>query len=176
LAALEYAATVLSVELARLHSAAEAELRSQAARERDIARARAAELAASEARQRAILEAAHDAVISIDRYARVSYVNSAFERIFGYRAGEATGRELADVVVPPSLREAHRQGFARYLATGQPRILDRRIEITAMRADGSQFPAELTVTCTGPAAEPVFTRYGPAITQRPRAEAKLMRS
>src|SRR5262249_2026950 len=83
LAALEYAATVLSVELARLHSAAEAELRSQAARERDIARARAAALAASEARQRAILQAAHDAVISIDQRGRVTYVNSAFERIFG---------------------------------------------------------------------------------------------
>ncbi len=72
LAALEFAATVLSVELVRLDSVAEAELRSQAARERDIARARAAELAASEARQRAILEAAHDAVISIDRRGRVS--------------------------------------------------------------------------------------------------------
>ena len=176
LAALEYAATVLSVELARLQSVAEAELRSQAARERDIARARAAELAASEARQRAILEAAHDAVISIDRYARVSYVNSAFEHIFGYRADEVTGRELAEVVVPPSLREAHRQGFARYLATGQARILDRRIEITAMRADGSEFPAELTVTRTGPAGEPVFTGYVRDITERQRAEQELMAS
>ncbi len=176
LAALEYAATVLSVELARVLSVAEAELRSQAARERDIARARAAELAASEARQRAILEAAHDAVISIDRHARVSYVNSAFGHIFGYRAGEVTGRELAEVVVPPSLREAHRQGFARYLATGQARILDRRIEITAMRADGSEFPAELTVTCTGPAGEPVFTGYVRDITERQRAEHELMAS
>jgi PAS domain S-box-containing protein len=176
LAALEYAATVLSVELARLDSVAEAELRSQAARERDIARARAAELAASEARQRAILEAAHDAVISIDRYARVSYVNSAFEHIFGYRAEEVTGRELAEVVVPPSLREAHRQGIARYLATGQARILDRRIEITAMRADGSEFPAELTVTRTGPAGEPVFTGYVRDITERQRAQQELMAS
>jgi PAS domain S-box-containing protein len=157
-------------------SVAEAELRSQAAGERDIARARAAELAASEARQRAILEAAHDAVISIDRYARVSYVNSAFEHIFGYRADEATGRELAEVVVPPSLREAHRQGFARHLATGQARILDRRIEITAMRADGSEFPAELTVTRTGPAGEPVFTGYVRDITERQRAEQELMAS
>jgi PAS domain S-box-containing protein len=176
LAALEYAATVLSVELARLQSVAEAELRSQAGHERDIAQARAAELAASEARQRAILEAAHDAVISIDRYARVSYVNSAFEHIFGYRAGEVTGRELAEVVVPPALREAHRQGFARYLATGQPRILDRRIEITAMRADGSEFPAELTVTRTGPAEDPVFTGYVRDITERQRAEQELMAS
>ena len=176
LAALEYAATVLSVELARLDSVAEAELRSQAARERDIARARAAELAASEARQRAILQAAHDAVISIDRRGRVSYVNSAFEHIFGHRAGEVTGRELAEVVVPPSLREAHRQGIARYLATGQARILDRRIEITAMRADGSEFPAELTVTRTGLTGTSAFTGYVRDITERQRAEQELMAS
>ena len=175
LAALEYAATVLSVELARLRSVAEAELRSQAARERDIARARAAELAASEARQRAILQAAHDAVISIDQRGRVTYVNSAFEHIFGYRADEVIGRELAEVVVPPSLREAHRQGFARYPATW-PAVLDRRIEITAMRADGSEFPAELTVTRTGLTGTSAFTGYLRDITERQRAEHELMAS
>jgi len=175
LAALEYAATVLSVELARLKSVAEAELRSQAARERDIARARAAELAASEARQRAILQAAHDAVISIDQRGRVTYVNSAFEHIFGYRADEVIGRELAEVVVPPSLREAHRQGFARYPATW-PAVLDRRIEITAMRADGSEFPAELTVTRTGLTGTSAFTGYLRDITERQRAEHELMAS
>jgi len=176
LAALEYAATVLSVELGRLQSMAEAELRSQAARERDIAQARAAELAVSEARQRAILEAAIDGVISIDRHARVTYVNSAFERTFGYRAGEVIGRELAQLVVPPSLREAHRQGFAHYLESGQSRILNQRIEITAMRADGSEFPAELTVTRTGPAGEPTFTGYVRDITERQRAQRELVAS
>jgi PAS domain S-box-containing protein len=175
LAALEYAATVLSVELARLKTVAEAELRSQAARERDIARARAAELAASEARQRAILQAAHDAVISIDQRGRVTYVNSAFEHIFGYRADEVIGRELAEVVVPPSLREAHRQGFARYPATW-PAVLDRRIEITAMRADGSEFPAELTVTRTGLTGTSAFTGYVRDITERQHAEHELMAS
>lgn len=176
LAALEYAATVLSVELFRLHSVAEAELRSQADRERDIAQARAAESAASEARQRAILEAAPDAVISIDRYGRVTYANSAFEHIFRYRAGDVIGRELAEVAVPPSLREAHRQGFARHLAIGEVRILDRRLELTAMRADGSEFPAEVTVTRTGSAAEPAFTGYIRDITERQRAEHELMAS
>ena len=125
---------MLSVELARLHSVAEAELRSQADRDRDIARARAAELTASEARQRAVLEAALDAVISIDQFARVTYVNSAFEQIFGYQAEEVNGRELGELIVPPSLLEAHRQGFARHLATGERRILDQRLELTAMRS------------------------------------------
>jgi PAS domain S-box-containing protein len=176
LAALEYAATVLSVELARLHGLAEAELRGQADRDRDIARARAAELTASEARQRAILEAALDAVASIDQQARITYVNSAFERTFGYRAAEVIGRELAEVIVPPALREAHRRGFAHYLATGEQRILDRRLEATAMRADGSLFPAELTVTRTGLAGEPAFTGYIRDITERVRAEQELAAS
>ena len=176
LAALEYAATVLSVELGRLQSMAEAELRSQATRERDIAQARAAELSASEARQHAILEAALDAVVSIDRRSRVTYANSAFERIFGYRADEVVGRELAPLIVPPSLREAHRQGLAHYLESGQSRILDQRIEITAMRADGSEFPAELTVTRTEPTGEPTFIGYVRDITERQRAQRELVAS
>ena len=116
--------------------------------ERDVAEARAAELAASEARQRAILEAALDGVISIDQQARITYANTAAELIFGYRADELIGPPLAEAIVPPSLRQAHRDGFAKYLATGEARILDQRIEITAMRADGSEFPAELTITRT----------------------------
>jgi PAS domain S-box-containing protein len=138
--------------------------------------ARAAELAASEARQRAILEAALDAVISIDGHGQVTYVNRAFEQTFGYRAQEVTGRLLVEVIVPPALREAHRQGFAHHLATGERRILDRRIEATAMRADGSLFPAELTVTSTGLAGEPAFTGYVRDITDRRLAEQELMAS
>ncbi|HEY2262613.1 MAG TPA: PAS domain S-box protein [Streptosporangiaceae bacterium] len=176
LAALEYAATVLSVELARVHSVAQAQLRGLADRDRDIAQARAAALSASEARQRAVLEAALDAVVSADQLGRITYVNSAFEQIFGYRAAEVIGRELGEVIVPPSLREAHRQGFARHLATGERRILDQRLELTAMRADGSVFPAEVTVTRTGPAGEPAFTGYIRDITERQRAEQDLMAS
>jgi len=176
LAALEYAATVLSVELARLQRVAEAERRSRATLERNIAQARAAELAASEARQRAILEAALDAVISIDQRARVTYVNSAFEHIFGYRADEVTGRELAEAIIPAGLREAHRQGFTRYLATGEAHVLDRRIELTAMRADGSEFPVEIAITRAGVTGGPAFTAYVRDITERQRAERELMAS
>ncbi len=155
---------------------AEAERRGRATLERNIAQARAAELAASEARQRAILEAALDAVISIDQRARVTYVNSAFEHIFGYRADEVTGRELAEVIIPPSLREAHREGFARYLATGEAHVLDRRIELTAMRADGSEFPVEIAITLIGVTGGPAFTAYVRDITERQRAAHELMAS
>jgi len=171
-------AVIASLELIaseRAHASL-AELRGQADRERDVAQARAAVLAASEARQRAILEAALDAVISIDQYARVTYVNSAFERTFGYRAAEVTGRELAEIIVPPSLREAHRRGLARHLETGQVSILNRRIEMPAMRADGTEFPAEVAVTSTGQPGQPAFTAYVRDITDRLRAEQELIAS
>ena len=155
---------------------AEADLRERADRERDIAQARAAELAASEARQRSVLEAALDAVVSIDQYGQVTYVNSAFERTFGYRSQDVIGRGLAELIVPPSLREQHRRGFTRYLATMEPRILDQRIELAAMRADGTEFPAEVTVTRTGVPGELGFTGYVRDITERRHAEQELRAS
>jgi PAS domain S-box-containing protein len=133
-------------------------------------------LAASEARQRAILETALDAVISIDRDARVTYVNSSFERTFGYRAEEVLGRDLAETIVPPALREAHRRGLARHLETGQASILDRRIEMPAMRADGAEFPVELSVTRTGLPGQVAFTGYLRDITDRQRAAQELIAS
>jgi PAS domain S-box-containing protein len=154
----------------------EAELRGEADREREVAEARASVLAASEARQRVILETALDAVISVDQNSRVTYVNSAFEQTFGYRAEEVIGRDLAETIVPPSLREAHRRGLVRYLETGQASILNRRIEMSAMRADGTEFPAEVSVTRTGLPGQSAFTGYVRDITDRQRAEQELRAS
>jgi len=150
--------------------------RLEADREREVAETRASVLAASEAQQRVILETALDAVISIGRDSRVTYVNSAFEQTFGYRAEEVIGRDLADTIVPASLREAHRRGLARYLRTGQSSILNRRIEMSAMRADGTEFPAEVSVTPTGQPGRPAFTAYVRDITDRRRAEQELVAS
>jgi PAS domain S-box-containing protein len=148
----------------------------QTARDHDVAKARTGELAASEARQRAILEAALDGVISIDGQARITYLNTAAERMFGYLAHDVIGRDLAEAIVPPSLRDAHRAGFGRYLDTGAPHILGRRVELTAMRADGSEFPVELTVTRTGPTEAPAFTGHVRDVTDRRRAAQELMAS
>jgi PAS domain S-box-containing protein len=161
---------LIAAERERLTQIAEAD------REREIAETRAAVLAVSEARQSAILEAAPDAVISVDRFAQVTYVNSAFERTFGYRAQDVIGHDLAEKIVPLSLREAHRQGFARYLETGQAVILNRRIEMPAMRADGTEFPAEVAVTRTGLPGEAAFTAYVRDITDRQRASSELIAS
>jgi len=155
---------------------AETELRAQADRERDIAQARAAELEASEARQRAVLEAALDAVVSIDQRGLITYVNTAFEQTFGYQAPDVIGRDLADTIVPPAVRGAHREGLARFLVSMTPRLLNQRVEVTAMRADGSEFPAELAVTRTGLPEPPSFTGYLRDITERRQAQQELMAS
>jgi PAS domain S-box-containing protein len=112
-------------------------------------------------------------VICIDDDGRVTYFNESAERTFGYQSREALGQELADVIVPQSQRNGHRQGLARYLGTGEASILGRRIELTAMRSDGTEFPVELTVTRTQPPDEPGFTGFVRDITERVRAEEEL---
>jgi PAS domain S-box-containing protein len=101
------------------------------------------ELRRSEARKAAILDSALECIVTIDHEGCITEFNPAAERTFGYRRHEVLGRQLADIIVPPALRERHRQGFARYLATGEARVLGQRIEMTALRPMGTNFPRNL---------------------------------
>jgi PAS domain S-box-containing protein len=130
----------------------------------------------SEARKAAILVSALDCIVTIDHEGRITEFNPAAERTFGYGRDEVVGRYLTDVIVPPSLREKHQRGFARYLATGQTQVLGRRIEMTAMRADGSEIPVELAITRIPLDGPPCFTGYLRDITERKRAEENLRES
>jgi PAS domain S-box-containing protein len=142
-----------------------------------VARRRAEErIAANESRLRAMLEASLDAVITMTADGRVIGWNRAAETVFGYPADEAIGQELAELIVPPSLRAAHRAGLARFLETGQGVVLDRRIEITGLRRDGSELPVELTITRIALDGPPTFTGYLRDITERKLAEANLRAS
>jgi PAS domain S-box-containing protein len=142
-----------------------------------IERRRDAEhLRAARTRHQAMLDVALDCVITIDDRGRVVEFNPAAERTFGYSAAEAVGRDMASLIVPPELRERHRKGFARYLETNVPAILDRRIEITGMRADGSTFPVELTITRIDVPGEAGFAGYLRDITDRKEAEHELRAS
>jgi DNA-binding NarL/FixJ family response regulator/two-component sensor histidine kinase len=83
---------------------------------------------------------------------------------------------MAELIIPPELRERHRRGLAHYLATERPRLLDRRLEITGQRADGTTFPVELTITRIDVPGPPIFTGYIRDITDRKAAEAELRAS
>jgi PAS domain S-box-containing protein len=135
-----------------------------------------AALKLSEARKAAILDSALDCIVTIDHEGRITEFNPAAERTFGYRRDEVVGQRLADVIIPPSLREKHRLGFARYLAMGESRMIGSRIELTALRADGTEFPVELAITRIPLDGPPSFTGYLRDITQRKQAEEGLRRS
>jgi len=142
-----------------------------------VARLRAErEVRASESRVRAMLQSSLDAVVAMDHRGIVVEWNHAAETTFGYTAAEALGREMVEMIVPPSLRDEHRRGFARYLETGDPRVLDRRLELSAIRSDGSEFPVELAITRIAQPGPPMFTAYLRDITERAKAEAELRAS
>src|SRR6266508_697875 len=134
------------------------------------------EVRASESRLRAMLEAALDAVVTMDGRGRVLGWNHAAETTFGYRADEAVGRDMADLIVPPALRGAHRKGLARFLETGHAVVLDRRLELTGRHKKGTEFPVELTITRIDVPGPPTFTGYLRDITDRRQAEAELRAS
>jgi PAS domain S-box-containing protein len=131
---------------------------------------------ASESQLRAMLEAALDAVVTMDHTGRITGWNHAAETTFGYRTDEVLGREMADTIVPPSLRAGHRRGLARFLETEHAVILDSRIELSALHKNGTEFPVELTVTRIALPGPPMFTGYLRDITDRKRAETELRAS
>lgn len=129
----------------------------------------------SEERKTAIFENALDALITIDREGTIIEWNPAAARIFGYRPAEALGREMAELIIPPRLRAAHRQGIAHFLATGEAPIFRKLLEMPAIRADGSEFFAEIFITPIG--SDPaLFTGFVRDITERKQAEAELRES
>ena len=134
------------------------------------------ELKQSEVRKSAIVDSALDCIVTIDHEGRITEFNPAAGRTFGYRREEVVGKPLADVIIPPSLREKHRQGLARYLTTGEPQVLGRNIEMTAVRADGSEFPVELAITRIPLDGPPSFTGYLRDITARKQADQNLRAS
>ena len=130
-------------------------------------------LRASEARKGAMLEAAIDAVITMDESGRITEFSPAAERTFGYSRDNVIGKELADVLVPPDLRERHRGGLARYLATEEGSILGRRVELRAMRADGQEIPVEVAINRIDVPGPPTFTGYVRDISAQRRLEESL---
>ena len=125
-----------------------------------------------EALNRAILSSALDCIIAMDADGRILEFNPAAERVFGYTRAHAIGQELAELIIPPELRERHRRGLAHYLATGEGPVLDRRIEIAAMRADGVEILVELAITVFRIGGAPVFTAYLRDITEKVRTERR----
>ena len=142
---------------------------------RDVTQRKAAELAleASETQTRQILETAHDAFIAIDAQGLITEWNTKAEASFGWSRGEVLGRELAATVISEAHRAAHRDGIERFLATGEGRVLGKRLELTALHRDGHEFPVELTISPLKTKSGYTFNAFLRDITERSRAQQEL---
>jgi PAS domain S-box-containing protein len=127
----------------------------------------------TESRNAAIVAAALDCIITVDHEGRILEFNPAAERTFGHPREQILGRPLAETIIPPAMREQHSRGWDLYLQTGQGPMVGRRMEISALRADGSEFPVELAVTRINRQGPPVFTAHLRDITQRKASEQDM---
>ena len=129
----------------------------------------------SEANYRLTIENALDAVVTMDAEGKISGWTAQAESMFGWSRGEVLGKELAQIIVPTQFRDAHRQGLAHYLQTGEGPVINKRIEIHALHRQGHEFPVELTVSPFTSRGKKTFSAFIRDITQRKRNE-ELIRS
>ncbi len=133
-------------------------------------------LKVSEELKAAIFDSALDAIITIDQKGTVLEFNRAAEEILGHKREDAIGKDMADLIIPPDLRPHHRKGLEHYMATGEGPALGKRIEMRALRADGSEFPVELSIIRVGDEMPVRFSGFIRDITEQKRAAEALQKS
>ena len=134
-----------------------------------------ASLRESEARKSAILESALDCIITMDQEGRILEFNPAAETVFGHAREHAVGRVAASLLLPPYVWEGQVDAVKNLVATGGE-VHGQRLELTAMRANGAEFPAELAISVTKFAGKTFFTAYVRDITERKQVEADLRKA
>ena len=128
---------------------------------------------AARVRRAGMLEAALDCIISMDQMGRIIEFNPAAERAFGYTRAQAIGQDFADLIIPEHLREFHRRAIMRHHRLGDPGLLGRRFETVAVRADGQEFPIELSMSRVPTAGPSIFTAFVRDITEQKRMVKQL---
>jgi PAS domain S-box-containing protein len=129
-----------------------------------------------EQQARSILDSALDAVVVMDANGVITGWNKQAEEIFGWTRSEALGRRMSETIIPVQHRLSHERGLQRFFKTGEGPVLNNRIEITALRRDGGEFPVELTITPLQSGDSWTFSSFIRDISQRKRAEQELRES
>lgn len=128
----------------------------------------------SETRKAAVVNASLDGIVTIDNAGCVVEFNQAAQAMFGYAGEEAIGKEMASLIVPERFHQAHREGLAHLTAGGTPRLIGSRVEMPAVRKDGSELLVELAITRIGDGESRLFTGFIRDITERKRMENALL--
>jgi len=145
-----------------------------AVRSSDTDRQRATDaLLDSESRLRTVIDSSLTAVVTIDLDGHIIEWNRRAEVIFGWTRSEALGRELATLIIAEVHRERHREGLRRFAATGQAKLLNRAVELPALRKDGSEFPAEIAITAFDSAGRTTVCGFINDVSERRFAEGKV---
>ena len=129
----------------------------------------------SEERYRQTVEAAFDAIVTIDTRGAIVGWNSGADRVFGYRADEVVGRDVA-LIIPPRYATEHAVALAAFDPSRPSRVRGRAIELVTLHKDGGEFPVEIALTHWGDGAGRRFTAVVRDITERKRAEVALHQS
>ena len=127
----------------------------------------------SEKRTRLIIESALNAIVIMDADGTIQDWNHHAEKMFGWSKHEAVGKALEQLIIPEHLRTAHIQGLRHYLAYGEGPILNKLLEQTAVRRDGSEFPVELSISPLKIANSYIFSGFIHDITERKRTEQQI---
>lgn len=129
-----------------------------------------AALRQSQEHTRQIIETAHEAFIAINTESIITDWNREAETLFGWSREEIIGRRVTETIIPARYREAHEQGMQRYLSAGEGPVLNKRVEMTARRRDGSEFLAELTIVPVRVGNRLLFNAFLHDISARKQAE------
>ena len=132
-------------------------------------------LAESESRKHSILESALDPIVTIDHEGVITEFNRAAEQTFGHAREKVLGTKPSEVLFPVSMSAGHQNRIDRYLDAGDGSMLGRRIEVTAVRADGETFPAEMAMTISHEHGNPVLTFFVRDIGLRKKVERQQAR-
>jgi len=124
---------------------------------------------------RQVIETANAAFVAMDRSGVVTDWNSKAEEIFGWRRSEVVGRSLADTLVPPELRERHNAGLARFLETGEHRVLGTNMEFEALRRNGERVPVEISTWVSLVGNDITFSAFLRDISERRKGEEAISR-
>src|SRR5688500_7315400 len=116
---------------------------------------------------------APDAIIAINAQSLITYWNPKAEEIFGWNSNEVLNKSLAEIIIPVAYREDHRKGMERYLATGEARVLNKTIEVTAMHKNGNEFYISLTISSTRQSGNFGFIAFIRDITQQKKNALEL---
>ncbi|MFG6432558.1 PAS domain-containing hybrid sensor histidine kinase/response regulator [Roseateles sp. LYH14W] len=137
--------------------------------------AKVAELEATQALKASIFDNAMAALVSTDETGHVVEFNPAAAAMFGLTREQALGRSVAEVMIPPRLRPMHDAGMARVTAGGEQRVMGRRVEMPALRADGSEFPVEMVLWRTGVGSQTFYTASLFDLSERAAAQGEIER-